>query len=182
MKWLVVLSLCVVGCGNDAPPVIPGSDTPLSPGNIDGTGGAGGGAGGGGGTGGEDGSIGACDNEADLGVIEGMDSSLRDVARDCGLPNNVFSLCANLIFNGQQYEECIAECIEEEVPGLSTECVACYGALERCGVAQIPSCRTQCQLNTCSTLCLDCLNRVDCISDFEECRGLPGDGCPAPSP
>ncbi len=175
MKWLVVLSLCVVGCGNDAPPVIPGSDTPLSPGNIDGTGGAGGGAGGGGGTGGEDGSIGACDNEADLGVIEGMDSSLRDVARDCGSFE-----CAIFFGNGFAYESCVDGCVTDHVPDLSTGCTVCYGGSERCSHDSL--CTLRCRNDTCSAMCLDCMTLAGCITDLEECSGLPGDGCPDTSP
>jgi len=147
-------------------------------------GGGTGGAGGAGGSGGEGGvggrALGACDNDSDLEAIEGVGDNVRDIARICGLPNNPSSLCG-LIFSLQAYEECISECVEEEVAGLSSECATCYGALERCGVAQIPSipsCRTPCQQNTCSDLCLNCLEGAGCIEDFEECRGLPGDGCP----
>jgi len=138
-----------------------------------------GGGGGAGGVGG--GALGACDNDSDLEALEGVDDNPRDIARICGLPNNPSSLCG-LIFNLQAYEECISECVEEEVPGLSTECATCYGALERCGVAQFPSCRTPCQQNSCGDSCLTCLEEAGCIEDFEDCRGLPGDGCPEPSP
>jgi len=145
-----------------------------------GTGGVGGAAGFGGEGGAGGGALGACDNDSDLEALEGAGDNVRDIARDCGLPNNVSSFCANLIFNPPLYEECITECVEEAVDGLSTECSACYGELERCGVESI--CRTQCQLNTCSTLCLDCLNLAGCIEEFEDCRGLPGDGCPDTTP
>jgi hypothetical protein len=147
-------------------------------------GGASGGAGGAGGFGGEGGAgggaLGACDNDSDLEALEGAGDNVRDIARDCGLPNNVSSFCASLIFNALQYEECITECVEETVDGLSTECSACYGELERCGLELF--CRTQCQLNNCSRSCLDCLNRAGCIEEFEDCRGLPGDGCPDTTP
>jgi hypothetical protein len=133
-------------------------------------GGAGGIGGGGGGVGGA--GIGACDNESDLEALEGADSSPRDIARDCG---RMFE-CANAIGITGRYGDCVSDCVEETVDGLSTECSSCYGALERCGLEAF--CRPQCQVNTCSTLCLDCLNRADCIEEFEDCRGLPGDGCP----
>jgi len=178
MNWLLILSFFVVGCANDAPPTLPGTGTPIPPGMGTGGDGGTGGAGGMGGEGGAGGGAkGACDNESDLDAIDGADDTLRNIARDCGAPNNPSSLCG-LIFSLQAYEECISECVEEEVAGLSTECATCYGALERCGVAQIPSCRTPCQQNTCSDLCLNCLEGAGCIEDFEECRGLPGDGCP----
>ena len=177
MKWLLVLSFCVAGCGNDAPPTVPGTGTPIPPGmGTGGTGGVGGagGFGGEGGVGG--GALGACDNDADLEAIEGADDTMRNIARDCGLPNNVSSFCASLIFNPPRYEECITDCVEESVDGLSAECSACYGELERCGLELL--CRTQCQFNTCSESCLHCLNLAGCIEEFEDCRGLPGDGCP----
>ena len=177
MKWLVVLSVFVVGCANDAPPAVPGTGTPVPPsmgsGGTGGVGGAGG-IGGEGGAGG--GALGACDNESDLDALEAADGAPRDIARDCGLPNNVSSFCANLIFNPPLYEECITECVEETVDGLSAECSACYGELERCGLESF--CRIQCQLNNCSRSCLDCLDLAGCIEEFEDCRGLPGDGCP----
>lgn len=177
VKWLIVLSVLVVGCTNDAPPAVPGTGTPVPPGmGTGGTGGVGGAGGFGGEGGAGGGALGACDNDSDLEALEGASGNVRDIARDCGLPNNVSSFCANLIFNPPLYEECITECVEEAVDGLSTECSACYGELERCGVESF--CRTQCQLNTCSTLCLDCLDLAGCIEEFEDCRGLPGDGCP----
>ena len=169
MKWLFVLSFCVAGCGNDAPPTVPGTGALIPPGmGTGGTGGVGGagGFGGEGGVGG--GALGACDNDAD--------DTVRNIARDCGLPNNASSFCASLIFNPPRYEECITDCVEESVDGLSPECSACYGELERCGLELL--CRTQCQFNTCSESCLHCLNLAGCIEEFEDCRGLPGDGCP----
>ena len=138
-----------------------------------GTGGSGG-MGGAGGAGG--GALGACDNESDLDALEGAGDNVRDIARDCGSRNNPSSFCDSLIFNLPQYEECVTECVEGAVDGLSTECSACYGELERCGIEVL--CRTQCELNACSRSCLDCLNLAGCIEEFEDCRGLPGDGCP----
>ena len=178
MKWLLILTFFVVGCANDAPPSLPGTGTPVPPamgtGGNGGTGGAGG-IGGEGGAGG--GAKGACDNESDLDALQSVDGSPRDIARDCGSRNNLSSFCGSLIFNLPRYEECVTECVEEAVDGLSTECSACYGELERCGIEVL--CRTQCELNACSRSCIDCLNLAGCIERFEDCRGLPGDGCPA---
>ena len=176
MKWLVVFSVFVVGCTNDAPPAVPGTGTPVPPGmGTGGTGGAGGAGGFGGEGGAGGGALGACDNDSDLDALESVDDNAREIARICGSPNNPASLCG-LISNAPLYEECITECVEEEVPGLSTECAACYGALERCRFDWL--CGSQCAFNACSPLCLDCLNLAGCIEEFEECRGLPGDGCP----
>lgn len=117
-------------------------------------------------------STGACDNESDLEALEGVGNDARNIARICGSVNNIPSC----VFTIQPYEECVTECVEEEVPGLSTECAACYGALEQCGRASFCQAQ-QCQFDGCSTLCLNCLNLAGCIEEFEACRGLPGDGC-----
>jgi hypothetical protein len=171
MKWLVVLFICAVGCGDDAPPTIPGSGTPIPPSNVGGTGGVGGagGSGGAGGVGG--GSVGACDNESDLDAIEGAGESLRDIARDCGSFE-----CAIFFGLGFQYESCVNMCVEDHVSDLSTDCAACYGASERCSHDSL--CTLRCRNDTCSPNCLECMSSADCITDLEECTGLPGDGCP----
>ena len=178
MRWAIVFGFLVLGCTEQGPPSVP-----QNPGSGVGEGGGRGGSGGfdGGTDGGAGGSAdggepkGACDNESDLDALAGVSDDPREIARVCGLPNHPTLL---LCLNNRSYEDCITECVGDEVPGISEECAACSGALERCGVAQIPSCRTACQLNGCSSLCLDCLNRGDCIEDYETCRGLPGNGCP----
>ena len=175
MKWLLILALGVLGCGDEPVPTFGGGGGTVPPGKIPGDGGAGG-AGGAGGVGGVE-PKGACDNASDLGAIETAGGSIRDVASDCGSLLNPSS-CSSLILNAPRYEQCITDCVEAEVPGLSTECASCYGALEGCGVQQIPSCWTSCQNNTCSDLCLNCLTDAGCIEGYETCRGLPGDGCP----
>ncbi|RLB37310.1 MAG: hypothetical protein DRH30_13400, partial [Deltaproteobacteria bacterium] len=48
---------------------------------------------------------GACDNESDLGVIEGANPSVRDVARDCGSFE-----CAIFFGNSLGYESCVSGC------------------------------------------------------------------------
>lgn len=116
---------------------------------------------------------GACDNESDLGALESAGDSLRNIARDCGQ----FS-CVNNIGNSVLYEDCVTRCVANSVQGLSTDCAGCYGGVERCGHDAF--CRTRCQSDTCSVQCLDCLNGADCITEFEACRGLPGDACPDP--
>jgi hypothetical protein len=176
MKWLLILALAALGCGDEAPNTFPaGGTVPLA--KIPETGGSGGGGGDGlGGAGGFE-PRGACDNASDLGAIESASDSVRNIASDCGSLVNISS-CASLILNAPEYEECITDCVEEDVPGVSAECASCYGALERCGLQQIPSCRVSCQNNTCSDLCLNCLTDEGCIEDYEDCRGLPGNGCP----
>jgi hypothetical protein len=173
MKWALILSLCFVGCTESAPPAVTGSYPGAGVGGaVDGPGGSpvvDGGA---------DAEVdggepqGACDSESDLEALES--DNVRDAARICGLPN-VPPFC---LVTGQPYDECIAECVEDRVSGLSTECATCYGKLERCGVDSL--CGGQCQFDACRMPCFDCLNVAGCIGDFEDCRGLLGDGCPAP--
>ena len=162
MKWLVVLSVFVVGCANDAPPAVPGTGTPVPPsmgsGGTGGVGGAGGRA------------AGACDNVADLQTLASA-GSVRDVARDCGV-----NRCNGSSFpNGNVYETCVTSCIENDVLGLSSECAGCYGAIERCNLDSF--CQLRCQLNTCSPMCLSCLNIAGCVEEFETCRGIEGTEC-----
>ena len=172
MKWLLLLCLCVAGCGNDAPPTVPGTGTPIPPGmGTGGTGGAGGagGIGGEGGAGG--GAKGACDNESDLDAMDDAEDTLRDIARDCG----AFE-CAIFFGNGFAYEACLNMCVGDQVPELSPDCAACYVASERCSHDSL--CILRCRNDTCSIGCLECMSLAGCIEELEECSGLPGDDCP----
>lgn len=174
MKWLLLFALGLLGCGDDPPPTLSGNGTRVPGGSIGVTGGTLG-AGGDGGAGGEGGAggaqaKGACDNATDLDAIEAAGQSVRDIARSCGL-----SVCAASIGNATAYGVCVEDCLSQRVPALSTDCAGCYGDLESCGLASL--CRFQCQGGTCSILCLDCLTNGGCLTAFEECRGLPGDGC-----
>ncbi|MGB5694867.1 MAG: hypothetical protein WBM46_04370 [Polyangiales bacterium] len=173
MRSFLFLALLVVGCAEETFPGAPGGGNGRPP--LVGIGGGPGGSGGsdGGVDAGPDGGDfkGACDNGADLDAIENAGDRIRNLAQDCGL----FS-CINLIGIGQQYANCVSGCVESSVQGLSAECAACYGSAEQCGVAAF--CGARCQSNTCSTDCLDCLESAGCLLDLEECRGLPGDGCP----
>jgi hypothetical protein len=172
MKWLLVLSFCVIGCASDEPPTVPGNGTPIPPamgaGGTGGIGGAGG-IGGEGGAGG--GAKGACDNESDLDAIDGAEDTLRNIARDCG----AFE-CAIFFGNGFAYESCVNMCVEDQVPELSPDCAACYGGSERCSHDSL--CILRCRNDTCRVGCLDCMSLAGCIEELEECSGLPGDGCP----
>jgi hypothetical protein len=179
VKWLVMLMLMLAACGGERPPASPGG-IGKPPGPITGGGGNGGtgGVGGTGGTGGMGGaggvSNGACDNRSDLDVIVGAGTSVRVVARDCGLT----VLCADAVGSGPAYEVCVTNCVERDVDGLSSECADCYGALERCSYAGF--CFESCRLEACGAVCNNCLETAGCLSEFEDCRGLPGDGCSDP--
>jgi hypothetical protein len=176
MRWGLLFLLCVAGCVEEQPPfpggpVGPGTDPgvivggpPVTDAGMDGAV-----------DGGEDGGepLGACDNESDLEALDASIDDGRDIARICGWPNNdTLLLCLSL----RPYDQCITECVADEIPDLSVECAACYGALERCGLQSF--CQARCQFNGCTTQCLDCLNNAGCLEEYEECRGVPGDGCP----
>ncbi len=171
MKWLLLFALVLLGCGDDPPPTVSTGSNRVPIGSIGGTGAAGGAGGAGGGAGGAGGAApkGACDNGTDLDAIEGASDTIRNIARNCGL-----IVCAASIGDSEAYGQCVDVCVAARVPGISTDCADCYGNLESCGLTP---CRFKCQTNTCSILCLDCLNGAGCIADFEECRGIPGDGC-----
>jgi len=98
---------------------------------------------------------------------------LRNAARDCGSFN-----CGPSIANPAEYESCVNMCIDLRVEGLSPDCTACYGAVERCSLESL--CRPLCQNASCSLVCLNCLDAGNCIEDLEKCTGIPDDTCGAP--
>jgi hypothetical protein len=175
MRWLVVLAVVALGCGEP-------TRTPSAPGAGDGSNGSFGvsgrnsgsggvaGQGGASGAGGQGGAeAGACDNEADLEVLLAA-GSLRSVARTCGL-----FTCIALIGDSSAYDICVTSCVAEEVEGISGECAACYGSAEACGLDAF--CRGLCQSGSCNAGCLACLRSASCEEDFEACRGLSGFEC-----
>lgn len=177
MRWSLLLVLCLTGCVDEQPAAPgaglgPGTDIgvikpPVTDAGVDGSvdGSVDGGA-----DAGEP--LGACDNESDLEALDDAIDDARDVARVCGWPNNAsLLLCLSL----RPYDQCITQCVVDEIPDLSIECAACYGALEGCSLQSF--CQARCQFDGCSAQCLDCLNGAGCLEDYEECRGLPGDGC-----
>jgi hypothetical protein len=173
MKWVLILSLCVIGCASEAPGSGsggPGSGVGSGSGGNGGGGGGGGGGEGGAGGGGGGEAPGACENESDLDIIESADDSLRNIARDCGTLR-----CGPKVLNPAEYEACVNMCIDEMVQDLSTECTACYGAAERCSLEAL--CRLLCQNASCSLVCLNCLNAGNCIEELEACTGIPDDTC-----
>lgn len=169
------MCLCAIACSEQATPapgagIGPGTDlgvvdrtAPVIDAGVDG-----------GADGGPDGGepLGACDNESDLQALEDSFDDARDVSRVCGWPNNdTLLLCLSV----RPYDQCITACVADQIPDLSILCSACYGALEQCGLQSF--CQARCQFDGCSAQCLDCLNGAGCLEEYEECRGLPGDGC-----
>jgi hypothetical protein len=173
MKWFLIVALGVCGCADNAPPPPPGGAGPIvPPGGFAGSGGSGG-VGGNGGAGGAGGlPRGDCDNASDFSAIEGAAQNLRTISANCGASVE----CAANIGNSAQYGLCVTGCVEEGVNGLSIECAACYGDLERCTLDAF--CRDSCQLNPCGLLCANCLENAGCITEYEQCRGVSRDGCP----
>jgi hypothetical protein len=72
----------------------------------------------------------------------------------------------------------VTTCIEDAVEGLSPECTACYAGVERCSHDSF--CRILCQPDTCSQVCLNCVNLANCLQELEECTGIPDDTCGEP--
>lgn len=169
---MLVCTLVVTACGNDRVPVL-GESGPapnvVSRGVAPGNGGTGG-ALDGGVDGGADSGVdaGACDNRADLVAIAA--TNLNAVTTFC-----TGFVCFNTLGNFLAYEQCVNACVEENVSGLSSNCADCYGGVARCGLDAF--CFGVCQFNTCGLQCLNCLSFAGCLTEFEECRGLPGDGC-----
>ena len=128
-----------------------------------------------GGTGGEldggvDGGVdaGACDNPGDLDAI--ATTNLNAVMTSCtGL------VCLSTLGDPSRYEECVNTCVEFNVSAMSSECADCYGGVARCGLEAF--CLNVCQFNTCGLQCLNCLSFAGCLTEFEECRGIPGNDC-----
>ncbi len=172
--WVPACTLFITACGSNPVPAL-GQSGPIpdivvravTPGQ--------GGTGGSGLDGGVDGGVGAgaCDNPADLDAVAA--ANLNAVTTFCtGL------VCLTTIGNSPSYEQCVNECVERNVQGLSSECADCYGGVARCGLNAF--CLSVCQFNTCGLQCLNCLSFAGCLTEFEECRGLPGDGCNSGGP
>jgi len=173
MKACLVVLALVIGCSYPSAPPPPGGGTDNPP--IVGTGNTGGSppldAGIDAGLdGGEP--NGACDNTLDLVAIVRAGGG-RDASHACSEND-----CADRIGVPGLYEECVNTCVEDRVAGLSSDCAACYGSLERCSLEAL--CRPYCVNNdTCNVECSNCLRDYGCSEEFEACRGLPGDECPA---
>lgn len=174
MKPGLLALLLILGCTDPSTPSAPGGSSgrppPSGTGNTGGSGPLDGGvdAGTDAGT-----SRGACDNATDIAEIEAA-SSIRNTARACGARD---SICVPTIGDPERFEGCVTDCVQEAIPGLSPECAACYGGLERCSLEG--SCLDSCLIDdTCNPACRGCLAIRGCTQEFATCRGLPGDGCP----
>jgi len=186
---LVAWIASVAACSNPAPPA-PGDGTGGS-GLIGGTGGSAGTAGGAGsgGTGGVSGTGGAggmggaggiaggaCRNDPDLEIIVATTPNLRWQAAYCGAP-----------LQGRDEADFLNEfdlCMVGRVPGLSSECRSCYGALAWCADDNpTANCNTTCAgtADACGPQCItdsiNCPGYDACFTMLRECTGRDSLDC-----
>jgi hypothetical protein len=114
--------------------------------------------------------VGACNNGGDAAAIANAGSSLESIGATCA-----GSTCLGQLGDPDAYASCVSTCIETSVPGLSSECAGCYGELGGCAVGNLC---LACASDTCSAMCLDCLNGAQCLTRLEECTGIPVEVCP----
>jgi len=143
-------------------------------GGVSGSGGSGGvsGAGGLGGVGGTDG---ACVNDPDLEVIRVTVPNLRWQAASCG------TLCENVMTDEALFLGCVNACVEDQAPGLSSECTGCYGDLAWCaGTACNAWCASQ-PVNACTPDCTAdsarCPGYSACLTELNQCAGRDSLDC-----
>ncbi|MBW1831191.1 MAG: hypothetical protein DRH23_13060 [Deltaproteobacteria bacterium] len=146
-------------------------------GGTGGIGGAGGTAGaggmGGGGMGGAGGMAGvggggACLSQSDLDAITDLyPTSARQVAAQCGID------CAGVV-GDQAFLDCTNPCIDDDIPGLSTDCESCYGDFALCIRF---TCLNECALEPCGTSCESCFGYDPCFEALSQCAGRDSRDC-----
>ena len=156
------------GAGSGGTGGIPGSG---GTGGVSGAGGLGG-AGGMTGVGGTDG---ACVNDPDLEVIRVTVPNLRWQAASCG------TLCENVMADEALFLGCVNACVEDQAPGLSSECTGCYGDLAWCAGA---ACNTWCANQTenactpdCTADSARCPGYSACLTELNQCAGRDSLDC-----
>jgi hypothetical protein len=77
------------------------------------------------------------------------------------------------------YAGCISQCVARRIPGLSTACTLCYGAVQSCALEN--TCTAACNLNACGETCLECLGAAGCLDALDACTGLDSDECAPPT-
>lgn len=178
---VAVLLSAVCACTDEAPPSPPMGGTD-GVGGFDGTGGSGGnggtagsggtggtaGAGGSGGVGGA--SAGACDNPDDIAALADLMSNAREVSATCAVTR-----CQLSFSQGKdEFTICVGDCVEEDIPGLSSQCALCYADLEWCiGDVLI---WTRCAEAPCGDLCLT-TPTLQCRNELDLCTGRMSTDC-----
>ena len=192
----LLLSFALAACNQSSTPAAPGGGTggtvgPPATGGSGGTGtggsggtaggsgtggsaGMGGAAGGNGGAGGSGGiglGDGACDNVDDLDALSGLlPNNARNVAASCGVA------CAALTVEAL-YVQCVVECVQDDVPGLSEGCATCYGDFAWClGLG----CNSNCEIDACDPVCeseTSCPGYGSCFADLNQCAGRNSRDC-----
>jgi hypothetical protein len=130
----------------------------------------GGGMGGGGGAGGMAGvgGGGACLSQSDLDAITALyPTSARQIAAQCGID------CASAV-GDQAFLDCTNPCIDDGIPGLSTDCGFCYGDFALCIRF---TCLNQCALDPCGTSCESCPGYDPCFEALSQCAGRDSRDC-----
>ena len=134
-----------------------------------------GGLGGAGGMTGVGGTDGACVNDPDLEVIRVTMQNLRWQAASCG------TLCENVMADEALFLGCVNACVEDQAPGLSSECTGCYGDLAWCaGTACNSWCANQ-TVNACTPDCTAdsarCPGYSACLTELNQCAGRDSLDC-----
>lgn len=201
MGWRFVsfslLLLALAACSDSTVPAAPGGGTGGSiipppvggSGGSGATGGSGGGAGSGGtaatggsggmagtgGMGGEAGSggvvsPGACVEDSTL-LTDLLPDNARWFAHRCALET-----CAPQATEAL-FKQCITDCVQEAVVGLSTECAECYGDL---AWNAVPNCNTACgqsSMSSCAPICFTCGSYDAWLSELDACAGRMSVDC-----
>jgi len=114
--------------------------------------------------------MGACDNQDDVDALALLQpSNARQVAANRGLVS-----CSHLVALPAEFVNCVTGWVEQDVPGLSSECAACYGDLAWCSLG----CLTACNVNSCTPLCLTCTDYDVCLAELDQCAGRRSLDCP----
>ncbi len=102
-------------------------------------------------------SAGACDNAADLHILETQgDTAVQDAMGTCAM---------RCLMGGTP--TCHTDCVRDET-GLSQQCSECFGAMLEC---TMDHCALPCATNASGPNCISCMED-NCYDGFEACAGM----------
>jgi hypothetical protein len=91
------------------------------------------------------------------------------------------TLCENVMADEALFLGCVNACVEDQAPGLSSECAGCYGDLAWCAGT---ACNTWCAsrtLNACTPDCtadsVQCPGYSACLTELNQCAGRDSRDC-----